>query len=130
MQKEPHMADMTESKIIDGNIAYFRFNKGATAEDFKTLFPDFQAKVQDPKVDKMIVDVQMDDAWGRSIQDIWLQTGQVADEAGIKRWAVVTAEPSKEMTINYLIKGGKERNRSYETHVSESLDKVLAWIRG
>ncbi len=129
IEQELNMADATESKIMDGNIAYFRFNKGATAEDFQKIFPDFQAKVQDPKVDKMIVDVQMDDAWGRDIQDIWLQTGKAADDAGIKRWGVVTAEPSKEMTINYLIKGGKERNRSYSTHVSESLDNVLEWIR-
>ncbi|NBB90361.1 MAG: hypothetical protein GVY23_04030 [Spirochaetes bacterium] len=123
------MSDLTESKIMDGNIAYFKFNKGAGAEDFQQLFPDFQTKVQDPSVDKMIVDVQMDDAWNKSIQEIWLQTGKVADDAGIKRWGVVTAEPGKTMTINFLIKGGKERNRSYETYVSENLDDVLKWIR-
>lgn len=123
------MSDLTESKIMDGSIAYFKFNKGAGAEDFQQLFPDFQAKVQDPKVDKMIVDVEMEDAWGKSIQDIWLQTGKVADDAGIKRWGVVTAESGKMMTINFLVKGGKERNRSYETYVSEDLDDVLKWIR-
>ena len=123
------MSDLTESKIMDGNIAYFKFNKGAGADDFQQLFPDFQAKVQDPSVDKMIVDVQMEDAWGKSIQDIWLQTGKVADDAGINRWGVVTAEPGKTMTINFLIKGGKERDRSYETYVSEDLDDVLKWIR-
>ena len=123
------MSDLTESKIMDENIAYFKFNKGAGADDFQQLFPDFQAKVQDPSVDKMIVDVQMEDAWGKSIQDIWLQTGKVADDAGVKRWGVVTAESGKTMTINFLIKGGKERNRSYETYVSEDLDDVLKWIR-
>lgn len=123
------MSDLTESKIIDGNIAYFRFNKGAGPEDFQKIFPDFQAKVQDPNVDKMIVDAQMDDAWGRDIQEIWLQTGAAADAAGIKRWGVVTKEPTKKMTIEFLIKGGKERNRRYETSVSDSLDTILEWIR-
>lgn len=123
------MSGLTESKIMDGNIAYFRFNKGAGPQDFQEIFPDFQAKVNDPNVDRMIVDVQMDDAWGRDVQDIWLQTGEVAEKAGIHRWGVVTAEPSKKMTIQFLIKGGKERNRSYETNVSDSLDEILQWIR-
>ena len=123
------MSDLTESKIMDGNIAYFKFNKGAGPEDFQRIFPDFKAKVEDPKVDKMIVDVQMDDAWGKDVQETWLQTGATADQAGIKRWGVVTVEPSKKMTIQYLIKGGKERNRSYDTFVSQDLDEVLKWIR-
>lgn len=123
------MSERTESKIMEGNIAYFRFNKGAGPEDFQQIFPDFQAKVNDPNVDRMIVDVQMDDAWGRDVQDIWLQTGEVADKAGIRRWGVVTSEPSKKMTIQFLIKGGKERNRSYDTHVSDSLDEILQWVR-
>lgn len=123
------MSDLTDSKIIDGNIAYFLFKKGAGPQDFQEIFPDFQAKVQDPKVDRMIVDVQMDDAWGKDIQQVWLQTGDVADQAGIKRWGVVTVEPSKKMTINHLIKGGRDRTRSYEGYVSDNLDDVLNWIK-
>lgn len=122
------MSELAESKTIDDNVAYFRFNSGATAETFQEIFPEFKAKVSDPKIDKMIVDVQMDDAWGKDIQSVWLQTGEVADQAGIKRWGVVTVEPSKKMTIQYLIKGGKERNRSYDTFVSDSLDEVRNWI--
>jgi hypothetical protein len=123
------MSQFAESKIIDGKIAYFRFNKGAGPETFAEIFPDFQAKVNSPAVDRMIVDVQMGDAWGKDIQDTWLQTGKVADAAGITRWGVVTAEPSKRMTIEFLVKGGKERDRTYDAFVSDSLDDVLAWIR-
>lgn len=123
------MSQFAESKIIDGKIAYFRFNKGAGPETFQETFPDFQAKVNSPAVDRMIVDVQMDDAWDKSIQDTWLQTGKVAADAGITRWGVVTAEPAKRMTIEFLIKGGKERNRPYDTFVSEDLDEVLEWIQ-
>ena len=77
------MSHLAESKIFEGNIASFRFNPGATAETFDEILPDFQSKVTSPKVDRMIVDVQMTDAWGRSIQEIWLRTGEVAEAADI-----------------------------------------------
>ncbi len=123
------MSEHAESKIIDGNIAYFLFKKEAGPDTFTEIFPDFQQKVADPKIDRMIVDVQMDNAWGKSIQELWLQTGKTANDAGIKRWGVVTAEPKKQMTIEFLIKGGKEGGRDYETYVAQSLDEVLEWIR-
>lgn len=123
------MSDRMEHRTIDTDIAYFRFLKGAGATDFYTMFPEFQALVERPEIDKMVIDIQMNDAWGGEIQDIWLQTGEFAEGAGIKRWGVVTPESSKKMTIRHLIKGGRARNRAYETYVSDSLDEVLQWIR-
>ncbi len=122
------MDQFAEIKELDGGVAYFKFLQGATGQTFQNIFTEFQNLVSKPNVTKMIVDVEMKDAWGKDIQEVWLQTGSAADAAGIKRWGVVTAETSKTMTISFLIKGGKERNRSYETYVGSSLDDVVAWI--
>lgn len=123
------MNDIAEQRLIDGDIAYFKFSKGAKPEDFLRVFPSFKAMVSDPRVSRMIVDVQMDDVWGKDIQDVWLRTGAEAQAAGIRRWAVVTGDSTKQMTIRHLIRGGRERNRSYESHVAADLEEALAWIQ-
>ena len=123
------MNDIAEKRLIDGDIAYFKFTKGAKPEDFRRVFPEFKAMVSDPRVSNMVVDVQMDDVWGKDIQDVWLRTGAEAQAAGIRRWAVVTGDSTKQMTIRHLIKGGRERDRTYESYVAADLDEALEWIR-
>lgn len=123
------MNAISEKHLLDGTIAYFKFSKGAKPEDFLGVFPEFQEMVNDPHVDKMIVDVQTDHVWGQAIQDVWLQTGLEAESAGIRRWAVVTGEQSKKMTIRHLVQGGRNRDRTYEWYVSDDFDDVLRWIR-
>ncbi|MEX2444069.1 MAG: hypothetical protein WD492_10710 [Alkalispirochaeta sp.] len=46
------MSDLAESKTFPGNVAHFRFNPGATAETFQEIFPEFQAKVSEPGIEK------------------------------------------------------------------------------
>jgi len=123
------MNAISEKQLIDGTIAYFKFTKGAKPEDFLHVFPEFKEMVSAPEVDKMIVDVQADDVWGQEIQNVWIQTGVEAESAGIRRWAVITGDESKQMTIRHLIQGGRNRDRTYEWYVSDDYDDVLRWIR-
>ena len=71
----------------------------------------------------------MKNAWDEHIQNIWLQTGAVADQSGIVKWGIVTPEGNKGLTISYLVKGGKEGKRSYDHFISQSEDEVLEWAR-
>jgi ABC-type transporter Mla subunit MlaD len=118
-----------ESRVINGNVAYWRFLSGATAESFTAAFEEFNELVHRPEITRLVVSVGMKNPWAESIQDIWIKTGEIADQAGIEKWGVVAPDMNKEMTINYLIQGGKDGTRSYETYVSSSEDAVIEWAK-
>jgi methyl-accepting chemotaxis protein len=118
-----------ESRVIEGSIAYWRFLPGATADSFRAAFDEFNELVHRPEITRLVVSVGMKDPWAESIQHLWLKTGEIADDAGIEKWGVVAPDMNKEMTINYLIQGGKEGSRGYETYVSSSEDEVIEWAK-
>jgi len=118
-----------QSRVLDGHIACWEFFETADADSFKAAFDEFYELIHRDHIDALVVDVKMKDAWGKDIQELWLKTGELADEAGIKRWGVVTPNLSKKITIRHLVKGGKEGNRSYAYLISDSLDEILTWIR-
>ncbi|MEP1096734.1 MAG: hypothetical protein ABJG78_16575 [Cyclobacteriaceae bacterium] len=119
-----------ESKIVKNQIAYWKFLKGSTPETFMDAFEEFNTMITNPKISSLLVNVEMDNAWGREIQDIWIKTGDVLDQTNIKKWAVVTKEVAKELTIKHLIKGAGKVTRSYDHFVGKSENEAIKWLMG
>lgn len=118
-----------ESKIIDGNISYWKFLEDASQESFAEAFVDFNKVIRQPEITGLIVVVEMKDPMGAMVQDLWLQTGTIADEAGIKKWGIVAPDDWKKIVLDYLARGGKDGQRSYEYFISSSEDEVIAWMK-
>lgn len=120
--------DAYESRIIEGQIAYWKFKSAASVQTFMDAFMEFQEMIAKPSINSLLVNVEMENAWGKEIQEIWLKTGDVLEEQNILKWAVVSSETSKELTIKYLVKGGKEGKRKYDSFVTPNEDKAIGWL--
>lgn len=117
-----------ESKIVKNHIAYWKFLPGSTPETFIDAFKEFHVMITNPNISSLLVNVQMDNAWGQEIQDIWIKTGDALDQTSIKKWAVVTQEVAKELTIKHLIKGAGKVKRNYGHFVGKSESEALRWL--
>jgi len=118
-----------ESRIIDTKVAYWKFKEKATPQTFQEAFAEFNKMVHRPEVTSLVVCVEMENAWGREIQDIWLKTGEVADLAGITKWGIISPTLYKKYVIRFLVKGGKEGNRRYQYLISDNEEKVITWAK-
>jgi len=121
-------AKFYESKIVKNQIAYWKFLKGSTLETFMDAFEQFHKMINDPNISLLLVNVEMDNAWGREIQEIWIKTGDVLDQTNIRKWAVVTKEVAKELTIKHLIKGAGKVTRNYDHFVGKSESEAIRWL--
>ncbi len=117
-----------ESKVIQDKIAYWKFLKDATAETFMNAFVEFNSMITNPNINFLLVNVEMENAWGKEIQDLWIKTGNVLDQNSVAKWAVVTQEFSKELTIKHLIKGGGTATRSYDHLVAKTEEEAINWL--
>lgn len=122
------MANQYESKILFGNTTYWKFYRDSTPQTFMNAFEEFKSTVELPHINRLIVDVEMGNAWDKATQDLWIQTGKLADASGIKKWGVRTIDILKRPTINYLIKGAGEP-RNYECKVSQDLNEIYEWVQ-
>lgn len=129
MEHREVRTDFYVNKIIDGTISYWKFLETATPKTFMDAYEIFKAQVNRSTVKGLMVVVEMQDAWSRDVQHIWIQTGDVAERCGIERWGVVSSSTQKLLTIRRLVSGAGERNRAYDYMVSPSEDEVLAWLR-
>lgn len=123
------MEQQYESKIIDDHIAYWKFKIDATPTTFAEAFDEFNTMVRSPKISKLMVNVEMKNAWGRDIQEIWLKAGEIADTSGITKWTVVSQEKSKQLTIRHLVKGGGAK-RQYSYYITDNESSGFDWLNG
>ncbi len=117
-----------ESKVINNSIAYWKFLKDASVETFMSAFTEFSVMITNPRITSLLVNVEMENAWGKDIQEIWIRTGDILDQSWVSKWAVVTKESSKELTIKYLIRGGGTK-RKYDHFVSKTEEEAINWLR-
>ena len=83
-----------------------------------------------PNVDVIMVVVEDDETlFNKEMQDIWIMTGDLADQNGLKKWGVVVPSMTKEVTLQYLVQGGQDGDRNYEHFISTDEDEVLSWVR-
>ncbi|OLS23607.1 MAG: hypothetical protein HeimC3_08600 [Candidatus Heimdallarchaeota archaeon LC_3] len=121
-----------ESEIISNgskSIAYWKFKENSTPQTFQDAFVEFNESVHKPEVSRLVVNVEMKNAWNQEVQSLWLKTGELADEAGIEKWGIVTPNATKKLTIQYLIKGGRNGSRKYSHLISTSESEVIDWAK-
>ena len=124
------MKKVHESKILDGHIAYFRFLKGNPLESYAQGLEEFKEMTQRPEVNTLMVVVEDDEAmFGEAMQQVWLDTGVLADNNGIEKWGVVVPNTAKQITIEYLVQGGADGIREYDHYVGDDEEDVLDWCK-
>lgn len=117
-------------KIVDNHILYFRFLKGNEISSYYEGLQECKDNMSLPHVDVIMVVVEDDETlFNKEMQDIWLMTGDLADQNGLVKWGVVVPSMTKEVTLQYLVQGGQDGDRNYEHFISTDEDEVLAWVR-
>ena len=125
VEKKSHI-----TKIIDDHILYFRFLKGNKISSYETGLQECKANMEKPNIDIIVVVVEDDETmFNKEMQDIWLMTGDLADQNNLVKWGVVVPSLSKQITIEYLVQGGKDGDRDYEYLISTDEDDVIEWAR-
>ncbi|MEO1055253.1 MAG: hypothetical protein AAFX87_31800 [Bacteroidota bacterium] len=119
-----------EMKIVDNHILYFKFLKGNEVSTYAIGLQECKDNMAKPNVDGIMVIVEDEETmFGKEMQDIWLMTGELCDKNGLGKWGVVVPSLSKEVTIEYLVQGGKDGDRDYEYLISDSESEVMEWMR-
>jgi len=119
-----------ESRLIpvsSGQIAYFNFPESSGQESFAVGLEELKKMIQNPSVKYLLVNVSINSAWNKEGQQVWVDTGVLAEEVGIKKWGVVSNEKAKQITIKYLINGAGGK-RKYETLVTDNEKECLEWM--
>ncbi|MDN5202218.1 hypothetical protein QQ008_12610 [Fulvivirgaceae bacterium BMA10] len=117
-----------EMKIVNGDILYFRFIKGNKVEAYSVGLQQCKDNMVKPEVTKIVVVVEDEDTmFSSDMQDIWLMTGELADANGLDKWGVVVPSLEKEITIRYLVNGGKDGVRNYDSFISDDETEVMEW---
>ena len=118
------------TKIIDDHILYFKFLRGNEISNYMVGLQECKDNMAKPNVDIIVVVVEDEETmFNKSMQDIWLMTGDLADQNGLIKWGVVVPSLTKQVTIEYLVQGGKDGDRDYEHLISMDEDEVLKWAR-
>jgi len=126
--KNVDIVETYESRIIGGKVAYWKFKSNANEKSFASAFEEFKKMVNKSRIKSLVVAVEMDDPWGKKIQDLWIKTGEIANDAGIEKWGVYVPENNfKKPTIRYLMNGGSTGNREYEKFISSNEQEVISW---
>ncbi|NJO03663.1 MAG: hypothetical protein HC880_20075 [Bacteroidia bacterium] len=118
------------TKIIDNHILYFRFLKGNEISNYMVGLQECKENMAKPNVDVIVVVVEDEETmFNKQMQDIWLMTGDLADQNGLVKWGVVVPSLTKQVTIEYLVQGGKDGDRDYEYFISMDEEDVLKWAK-
>ena len=125
MEKKAHI-----TKIVDDHILYFGFLKGNALENYQVGLQECKENMALPNVDVIVVVVEDDNTmFNKEMQDIWIMTGDLADQNGLVKWGVVVPSLAKEITIQYLVQGGQDGDRNYEHFISTDEEEVIAWAK-
>ena len=128
MENTSNTAHIT--KIIDDHILYFKFLKGNAIANYMVGLEECKENMAKPNVDVIVVVVEDEETmFNKNMQDIWLMTGDLADQNGLIKWGVVVPSLSKQVTIEYLVQGGKDGDRDYEHLIAMDENEVLKWAR-
>lgn len=117
-------------KIIDDHILYFRFLKGNEISSYQAGLQECKENMEKPNIDVIMVVVEDDETmFNKNMQDIWIMTGDLADQNDLFKWGVVVPSLSKQVAIEYLVQGGKDGDRDYEYLISTDEEDVISWCK-
>lgn len=109
---------------IDDGVMVWEFLPGMELQSFKTeAYPVYEELLAEHDVTGLVTVVKLDDAFNSAVFDVWEQSAQRADEAGISRWAVV-AEGIKALSLR-----GKLDTGGLDTFTTEDRTEAVEWAR-
>lgn len=122
---------MYKNKILYPNIAYFKYSESSGQHSFQEGYEKHLETIKKPEVDAMLV-IVLDPKknWGAKGQAAWLETGRLAEKAGLKKWGAVCCDTRKNLILKYLMRGGDKAKRSYDSFVTTDETECLKWLRG
>lgn len=115
---------------IDKNIGYFKFTENAEAADFAAAFDDYHKMVTNPSVTRFVVVMETKN-WDNKIEQIWLDTAEMAEQYNIERWGIVSLDSAiHKMTLKRVVKRNNFfNNPKYDFKLSISESEVMAWVK-
>ncbi|MFB6296941.1 MAG: hypothetical protein ABEH56_00310 [Salinirussus sp.] len=109
---------------LDDGVMIWEFLPGMELSAFRAeAYPVFEELLVDYDIDGMVTVVNLDDAFNQEVFEVWEESAQQAEQAGIERWAVV-AEGIKAISLR-----GKVDTGSLETLTTEDRTEAVEWAR-
>lgn len=109
---------------VDGSVMIWEFLPGMDLSAFQEeAYPVYEDMLEAHNVTGMVTVVKLDDAFTEDIFEVWEQSADRADQAGIERWAVV-ADGIKALSLR-----GKVDTGGLETYTSEDRADAVEWVR-
>ncbi len=110
---------------LENGVMVWEFLPGMELSAFEDeAYPIYEDLLTSHDVDGMVTVVEIEDAFGPDIFEIWEKSARRAETAGIKRWAVV-ADGIKAISLR-----GKVDTGGMETHTTEDRKEAIDWAQG
>jgi hypothetical protein len=120
---ESHSGDGWTVEMDDG-VMVWEFLPGMELSAFgEEAYPVYEDLLETHDVDGMVTVVKLDDAFNADVFEVWEQSAQRAEQAGIQRWAIV-ADGIKALSL-----GGKVDTGGLETLTTEDRSDAIEWAR-
>ena len=125
------MSKNYESKIINGNISFWKFNQHTKEVDYEDAFESYVKTISMPNVKKLITIIEQKGDWNNTIETVWVKTAELAEEQNIEKWGIVTPDSIIwEMTLKRISQHGSATAKTnYEIKISKEEEEVLQWIQ-
>jgi hypothetical protein len=109
---------------LTDDIMVWEFLPGMELSAFREeAYPVYEELLSTHDIDGMVTDVRLDDPFNSDAFEVWEQSAQRAERAGIERWAVV-ADGIKAISL-----GGKVETGGLETLTTEDRSEAIAWAK-
>jgi hypothetical protein len=108
---------------IDRDVMIWEFLPDMELSAFREqAYPVYEELIQNHDVDGMVTVVNLDDPFGPNVFEVWEESAQAAERAGMKRWAVV-ADGIKKISLR-----GKIDTSGLETMTTEDRTAAVEWV--
>lgn len=109
---------------VDDGVMVWEFLPGMDLSAFREdAYPVYEDLLDRHDVDGMVTVVNIEDAFNEAVFEVWEQSAQRAERAGIERWAVV-ADGIKALSLR-----GKVDTGDLETLTTEDRAEAVEWAR-
>lgn len=102
----------------------WEFLPGMELSAFKEeAYPVYEELLDDHEFNGMVTDVRIDDPFTAKVFDVWEKSAQLAEQAGLERWAVV-ADGIRAISLR-----GKVDTGGLETLTTEERTEAIEWAK-
>jgi|AntDeeMinimDraft_5_1070356.scaffolds.fasta_scaffold36440_1 hypothetical protein len=110
---------------VNDGVMIWEFLPGMEMDAFGTeAYETYEELLDREDVTSMVTVVKLDDPFSGEVFDVWEQSAQRAEQAGIERWAVA-ADGIKAISLR-----GKVDTGGLETLTTESRTEAVEWAGG